>query len=250
MAIGALAGFLARDAAKAGTFVCRSLPFSRRFLCFGALRLQNFAARRISWFLVALALLLSGAGRFLASNGASLPAIALLSIAPLLLIFGLLGLARVTGAPHAVQPDEGEASEPSPPFDWALAPDAFVIGGAISALAWWLFVESAQRAATTSSTLSEAHGGFHLVAFLYLAAAALLLIGRREMHPGVQSFNGPVLKSGWTTAWVAALLGTLFLAISAFSHFLFAGRRAAIFGCLSCASLRRCLLPFRHCGKD
>ncbi len=194
---------------------------------FGAMRLQNFPARRFSWFFVAGALLINGLGNLLSSNGPSVVAIALMAIAPLLLIFGLLGLARVTGAPHAVQPGESESAEPTPPFDWALAPDALVIGGAVSTIVWWLFVEPAQRAAVTTS--SPALGGFHLIAFLYLSTAALLVVGRREMHPGVQSANGPTLMSGWIPAWAAALLGTLFLAIAAFRvFFLPAGQPAGV----------------------
>lgn len=220
LVIGAGAGVLARDAAKTGLFTVGACLLAVVLCGFGAMRLSNFPSRRFSWFFVAGGLFSNGVGWFLANQSASLPAIALLIIAPLLLLFGLLGLARVTGVPHAVQPGEGETANQSPPFDWALAPDALVMGGAFSALVWWLFIEPAQRSLSAASTMP---GGFHLVAFLYLAAAALLIAGRREMHPGVHSPNGPTLASGWTTAWGAALLGTLFLGVAAFRVFFLPG---------------------------
>ncbi len=215
LALGVVGGVLARDATKAGSIAAGACLLAAAVCGFGALRLQNFAARRFSWLIIAGALLLQGGGAFLSSQSASSFAIALLVIAPLVLLFGFLGLARVTGTPHAVQPGESQANEPAPPFDWALAPDALVIGGAVSAIVWWLFIEPAQRAAVSAT----APGGFHLVAFLFLAAAALLIVGRREMHPAVQRESGPSPLSDWTTAWASALLGALFFAIAAFRFF-------------------------------
>ena len=221
LVIGAGAAVLVRDVVKIGlitTLIC----LLAAVLCgLGAVRLRNFAARRSSWLLVASALLLQGIGSFLARQSASSFSMMPLIIAPLLLLLGFLNLARATGAPHAVQPNAMQSgeNEAASPFDWALAPDALVIGGTVSALVWWLFVEPTQRAVATFSV----PGGFHLVAFLYLAAAALLLVGRREMQPAVQRKDGAVLVAGWTVAWGAALVAMLFLAVAAFRVFFLQG---------------------------
>lgn len=215
LVVGAVAGTMAHDAATSGLFSAVACILAALLCVFGALSLQNFAARRLSWFIVAGALLLNGASNFLSAKP-TLPGVALVAVAALFLIFGLLNLARVSGVPHTAQADEN--AEQTPPFDWALAPDAFVIGGAISALLWWFLVERAQHAAIAAKAAGTP-GTFHLVAFLFLAAAALLVAGRREMHPGVQQTTGPAPVAGWQTAWFAAFLGALFFAVAAFRNF-------------------------------
>jgi diguanylate cyclase (GGDEF)-like protein len=218
LALGAGATVMARDAAKTGLFVLAASILGALLCAFAATRLTNYPARRLTWLLSAGALILSGVGSFLSAKSPSLPAIALSAIAALLLCFAFLGLARVTGTPHAAQPGE-EAENQAAPFDWALAPDALVIGGAVSAIVWWLFLEPAQIAARMKGVTTAAPpNGFHLVAFLFLTAAALLVAGRREMHPGVQSASGPVLIPGWTIAWLSAFSGVLFGAIAALAH--------------------------------
>ena len=218
LALGAGAAFVARDAAKVGLIVLVTSVVGALLCAFAGSQLSSYPARRLTWLMTAGALILSGLGAFLLAKTASLLAIACLTIAALLLCAAFLGLARVTGAPHAAQPGETSQGQVAA-FDWALAPDALVMGGATSALLWWFFIEPAQISARIKGVAAAASpNGFHLVAFLFLTAAALLVAGRREMHPGVQSVSGPILIPGWTTAWFSAFLGVLFGAIAALAH--------------------------------
>lgn len=228
LGLSILGGFIARDGSRAALLALGASVLGALACAFTGNRLTNFPARRGSWFIVAGALLARGIGEILSGKGGtlSLPGALLLALHPLILGFGLLGLARATSVPHALQPGEQPGDEPPPPYDWALAPDAIVIGGALSAVTWWMLVEPMQVAKATSLS---SPGVWHFVAFANLTVAALLVVGRREMHPVVSTeanhtsmighARTGILAPGWRAAWLAAWLGTLLWAGAAYRIF-------------------------------
>ncbi len=231
-ALGAMAG------GQKSALLAAASAFLGALLCaFAGLRSTNFPARRLGWLIVAVSLFIRFAGLLLAAKVEWLGTV-LLTVQPLLLLLGLLFIARSAIVPQAAQPGEEASENAAPPFDWALAPDALVIGGAVSALLWWMLVAPSLRAAPPAARANlDGHYALlhHLLAAAHVAVLALLVIGRNELRPILHDAarGEGVPAPRWNIGWALTALGAFFLTVVAYRFFWLRGAPLSSFDVFS-----------------